>query len=851
MKRLLLFLLFLTVSPLYAQQKDDVTFIDKDPAGCCFDFMIVNTHEPESPIDKIRVRSITPGVSILSGSTGPWQVGDEGPVAVEFESGGIDLEVGNMLEGFTLCFERILGVGQQFRVVWETELAGQLASSDTVELECEPLQSFCDSILVVPVSQPGQPVGSCCYDITIQNRRTPQRAIDGLTLLPFDAGIEFVGSASGPWDVSTQSAGRVSFVAQNDSLNPGQDLGGFRVCVKRTDGQPGPARLLWRTLSGQLIRCEGLATTFCQPHEEDAPDDFLHTDLGDCRHLFGFRNTHVPRSTIDGYRISVLTTGARIDSTFSITGWKHDSRTSTTVQFKKNDAPLASGDSAIGFRVLFTPPSSGSFQISRCTLSGSTEITCDTLTLQCTPVVETRCDSLFIDADEAACSYELGLVNLHQPATSISDFTLRLQTPGAKLVSTAVPFEWFIVDSTATEIQFATSTAIVPADGMVSGFQVHVTQPANASAVQFEWCTGWKDSVLCCGVDSVRCTPPDARGDSVVFASAQDYCSYDFSVTNQHIPQSRIDAFTVTLEDPATLLLNAEAPGGWTIDTLSEAQVRFMATTGGIDFGEEASGFVLHLLPTWDETRIPFTWCTEYDGSAVSCDTGSVSCEPQVVSCDVVDPVSNAERPCCFEFRVENEHLPQSSINGFNLEILTPDVTFFASTVEDAEDWTHTISGNRIIWRNPSGSVLPGEILEGLLVCFDNNAIDNGDFTVLWQTVSNGLVLCEDTLTVKCDRTLSVERNDGVLPGSLKLYQNYPNPFNPTTTIRIDVPRPSDLTLSLYDATGRLVMDLGSGHYLAGSYTIRLDASELRSGTYYYQLRSEKNVRTRPMLLLK
>ncbi|MDT8323946.1 MAG: T9SS type A sorting domain-containing protein [Bacteroidota bacterium] len=843
-------LLFLIGGQLAAQQ-DNLQFIENDPAGCCFDFLLENTHTPQSPIDRIRITVLTPGVIIAGGAMGPWEVDAEEAHYLEFASGGADLESGKLIEGFTICFERLPGVGTAFNVRWETEFGGQVVSRDTVELECEPLQSFCDSIVVTPVSVPGQKSGSCCFDITVKNRRSPTLALNGFSLTSFTAGMEFVDSARGPWKVAHQSPDRVSFIAEGDSLQPGEELGGFRVCVMRADGKPGPVHFLWRTFSDQLVRCEGLEEQHCEPYEEARADEIIHRDLGDCAHLLGFRNSHIPRSAIDGFRVTMLTAGAAIDSSFGITGWRISGRTAQAVQFRKDGAPVAPGDSATGFRFLFQPPPGGSYRISWCTLSGSTTVTCDTLILRCEPPVQTRCDSLLVDADPQQCSYDLGFVNVHEPASGINDFHLRLQTPGARITALATPFEWFVADSTATEIVFRTVTATVPPQGALTGFQVAVDRPAGSSLVAFEWCTSLDDSVLCCRVDSVRCTPPGARDDSVSYSAAQDYCSYAFQVNNLHVPQSDIDAFTVTLPDAATLLRDATAPAGWRIDSLGESSVRFVADGPGLAPGEEAADFLLHLLPGWTQTRIPFIYCTESAGSTVSCDTGSVSCEPRIVSCDIMDAISNPARPCCFEFQVRNTHLPRSSINGVNVEILTPDVTFFASTVEDADGWTHTADANRIVWRTPAGGLQPEDLLEGLVVCFDNNAIGNGDFTVLWQTVANGLVLCEDTLIVKCDRTLQVELRSELLPARFALHQNYPNPFNPVTTITFDVPHPADLTLSLYDATGRLVMDLGSGHYLAGSYRIRLDATRLSSGTYYYQLRSSSFSQSRPMLLLR
>ena len=42
------------------------------------------------------------------------------------------------------------------------------------------------------------------------------------------------------------------------------------------------------------------------------------------------------------------------------------------------------------------------------------------------------------------------------------------------------------------------------------------------------------------------------------------------------------------------------------------------------------------------------------------------------------------------------------------------------------------------------------------------------------------------------------------VPESFALYNNYPNPFNPATTIKFDIPKKSNVTLSVYDITGKI-----------------------------------------------
>ena len=76
----------------------------------------------------------------------------------------------------------------------------------------------------------------------------------------------------------------------------------------------------------------------------------------------------------------------------------------------------------------------------------------------------------------------------------------------------------------------------------------------------------------------------------------------------------------------------------------------------------------------------------------------------------------------------------------------------------------------------------------------------------------------------------------GNIPVSFGLNQNYPNPFNPTTTIEFDLASKGYASLVIYDLTGREVMDLVNQNLDAGHYAFKLNAVDLPSGMYFYQL---------------
>ncbi|MGB2866953.1 MAG: T9SS type A sorting domain-containing protein [Bacteroidota bacterium] len=83
------------------------------------------------------------------------------------------------------------------------------------------------------------------------------------------------------------------------------------------------------------------------------------------------------------------------------------------------------------------------------------------------------------------------------------------------------------------------------------------------------------------------------------------------------------------------------------------------------------------------------------------------------------------------------------------------------------------------------------------------------------------------------------------------LVNNYPNPFNPQTIIMFQLPTAADVTLTVFDVLGREVARIVDGELQAGSYRARFEASHLRSGVYFYRLRSGTFFQTRRMLLLK
>ncbi|MBL0062096.1 MAG: T9SS type A sorting domain-containing protein [bacterium] len=89
------------------------------------------------------------------------------------------------------------------------------------------------------------------------------------------------------------------------------------------------------------------------------------------------------------------------------------------------------------------------------------------------------------------------------------------------------------------------------------------------------------------------------------------------------------------------------------------------------------------------------------------------------------------------------------------------------------------------------------------------------------------------------------------LAATFELKQNYPNPFNPTTQIPFELKEAGNVTMKVYDLTGREVATLLNGYQSAGSHTVAFDGTSLASGTYLYKLDVNGNQFSRTMILMK
>ncbi len=99
--------------------------------------------------------------------------------------------------------------------------------------------------------------------------------------------------------------------------------------------------------------------------------------------------------------------------------------------------------------------------------------------------------------------------------------------------------------------------------------------------------------------------------------------------------------------------------------------------------------------------------------------------------------------------------------------------------------------------------------------------------------------------------------NDGATTVSrTNLEQNHPNPFNPSTVIGYSIADGANVTLAVYDVSGKLVRTLVNEHQGQNHYQVTWDGRNnagmaVASGAYFYRLETPTYSETKKLLLLK
>ena len=94
------------------------------------------------------------------------------------------------------------------------------------------------------------------------------------------------------------------------------------------------------------------------------------------------------------------------------------------------------------------------------------------------------------------------------------------------------------------------------------------------------------------------------------------------------------------------------------------------------------------------------------------------------------------------------------------------------------------------------------------------------------------------------------------IPNRFELSQNYPNPFNPTTKFNFSIAKTTDVSINIYDITGRLVNTIVNQRMNPGKYSatwtgINSLNNQVSSGVYFYRIIAGDYVEAKKMILIR
>jgi len=141
--------------------------------------------------------------------------------------------------------------------------------------------------------------------------------------------------------------------------------------------------------------------------------------------------------------------------------------------------------------------------------------------------------------------------------------------------------------------------------------------------------------------------------------------------------------------------------------------------------------------------------------------------------------------------------------------------------------------------------------------------VEAGDYTVSCY-LEGYLVPDEVQITVIVSETSvvnfvleeEVSAGNPLISNELTILGNYPNPFNPSTMISFSLPDNSNTTLSIFNAKGQLIKTIITEFLSAGTYQFNWNGKDekdknVSSGIYFFKVKTDTEVKTGKMLLLK
>jgi hypothetical protein len=147
----------------------------------------------------------------------------------------------------------------------------------------------------------------------------------------------------------------------------------------------------------------------------------------------------------------------------------------------------------------------------------------------------------------------------------------------------------------------------------------------------------------------------------------------------------------------------------------------------------------------------------------------------------------------------------------------------YAGFTSKVNEW-HTVTFNF----SNLGGYTSSEYLDKIVVFFAPNSAVRDTFYF-------------DDVTGPETTIVSIPDLNNIRAGTLRAL---PNPAGDFTTLRLELERPSQITMDLYDILGNRVMNISDEKLEAGSHDYKVDVSKLNQGVYFYNVKAGTGTQT-------
>ena len=154
-----------------------------------------------------------------------------------------------------------------------------------------------------------------------------------------------------------------------------------------------------------------------------------------------------------------------------------------------------------------------------------------------------------------------------------------------------------------------------------------------------------------------------------------------------------------------------------------------------------------------------------------------------------------------------------------------------------------------------SGTVWAGNTFD-VTIHFDTSGLLESTYTAT-ITIHNNSIDSLVTIPVTLHVTsVGIEDPTPQVPIEFTLSQNYPNPFNPSTTISFDLPKESNVEISVFNIKGQKVKTMMNDVLPAGNHSVVWNGKNnnnesVSSGIYFYRITAGDFTDTKKCIILK